>query len=256
MDEKPQTRSLLTEGILIAGFPIVAYLHAFLYELSYAKYFGMPVEFISLDLTSIFIVGVTVLGWVMIFVLSLVLLLAFVKISPTFRKSPRITLFGLLFGMVSVGLIALLFFKSLWDVTAPLAIMMVLIITLIMVSLPKLDNTTNIQSREKLFNRVARSLQEVVTERRIAQILIIFTLALLITYGRGHARAVNQSDFLVPSAYPEMVVLRIYGDKMICAKYSKDTKLVQRSFAIIEQSQTPYMELKYEKIGPLIPTGQ
>jgi len=70
-------------------------------------------------------------------------------------------------------------------------------------------------------------------------------------YSAGRAHALKQTEYLFPSTYEQSVVLRIYGDNMICAPVDRDKKEVQRSFFVLNVSGATPPTLKLEKIGPL-----
>ena len=46
---------LLSDGLLIAGVPLLGYAIAFAYECGYARYYGIPLQLISLTLTQILV---------------------------------------------------------------------------------------------------------------------------------------------------------------------------------------------------------
>jgi len=50
-----------------------------------------------------------------------------------------------------------------------------------------------------------------------------------------------------------MVVLRIYGDKMVCAPFDRSNGEVERSFVILKVAEDPDLVLHIDKVGPLNP---
>jgi hypothetical protein len=62
----------------------------------------------------------------------------------------------------------------------------------------------------------------------------------------------KEKEFLVLASSPDTVVLRIYGDNIICAPFNRSAKEMQRSFIIHKVGETPPLELRLEKIGPLV----
>jgi hypothetical protein len=85
-------------------------------------------------------------------------------------------------------------------------------------------------------------------------VVVVFTwlVILAFTYNTvGQAIAQGQHQFLVTNTAPAMVVLRIYGDKMICAPFDRNKKEVKRSLVILEVAQDPDLVLSLEAVGPL-----
>ena len=94
-------------------------------------------------------------------------------------------------------------------------------------------------------------------ERYIGRSLVIIVLLLLpwvlLPYFNGETDASEQQDFLVPSTYQNSVVLRIYGDNLICAELDpQGTKLTDRFFTMsMDDEPKPYLSL--QEIGRLAP---
>ena len=79
--------------------------------------------------------------------------------------------------------------------------------------------------------------------------LISFIFLAAFFGGKGDAR--SQTEFLVPSKYPDVVVLRIYGDNLVCAKFDKETKEVTSRVFILRADVDPEIILVLSDIGPL-----
>jgi len=67
----------------------------------------------------------------------------------------------------------------------------------------------------------------------------------------GKAHALNQKEFLVLSSSPEMVVLRIYGDRMIVAPFDRKTQEFESKFVIKTLGADDTLVISPEDIGPL-----
>jgi len=72
-----------------------------------------------------------------------------------------------------------------------------------------------------------------------------------ITHAIGRAIALNQSEFLVITTSSEMVVLRAYGDKLLCAPFDRTKKEVKRTFSILKIAEDSNLKLSLEEVGPL-----
>src|SRR5713101_6548719 len=69
-------RSWLTEGIVLAAIPVMAYVLAFGYEYGYYLAYGFPQELISVDLNRVFVAGVIFLAGVLFVVILATVALA------------------------------------------------------------------------------------------------------------------------------------------------------------------------------------
>jgi len=83
--------------------------------------------------------------------------------------------------------------------------------------------------------------------------LAIFVMgyAMILTRIVGEYKAVNQNEYMVIRSPQEMVVLRIYGDKLTCAPFNRTTKEVKRIFNVFKISEDSNLQLHLEKVGPL-----
>src|SRR3989442_14191841 len=61
-----EKRNWLTESVLLAAIPVMAYLLAFGFEYGYYLAYGFPQELISIDLNRVFAAGVVFLGGVLL----------------------------------------------------------------------------------------------------------------------------------------------------------------------------------------------
>src|SRR3989442_15820666 len=64
-----ENRSWLTESVLLAAIPVMAYVLAFGYEYGYSLAYGFPPELISIDLNRVFAAGAVFLSWVLLVLL-------------------------------------------------------------------------------------------------------------------------------------------------------------------------------------------
>jgi hypothetical protein len=105
--------------------------------------------------------------------------------------------------------------------------------------------------RRKTVADASASISERIVKRQ-ALILFVGVLFLAIAswqLGKTHARF--QKSFLcVGGRTPTLVVLRIYGDRIICADLG-DTKQIDHAFTIVDLTKQPEIVLKLENVGPL-----
>src|SRR5207245_3186100 len=71
-----EKRNWLTESVLLAAIPVMAYLLAFAFEYGYYFAYGFPQELISIDLNRVFVAGVIFLGGVLLLLVPATAVLA------------------------------------------------------------------------------------------------------------------------------------------------------------------------------------
>lgn len=85
-------------------------------------------------------------------------------------------------------------------------------------------------------------------------ITLILILALWLGFLFGRNDAKTKQDYMVyQDPHKEMVVLKIYADKMIMAPLLRHTQGFRRSFKIIPLTQSSEILLHLEDVGPLTP---
>ena len=86
-----------------------------------------------------------------------------------------------------------------------------------------------------------------------------FTIALWVgiagqtAYPLGQSEAKRQAEFFVRSTSPETVVLSIYGDYLITARFNREKKTVEKNIMVVKVADTPTVTMHSERIGPLNP---
>lgn len=252
--KKQITKHWVSEGLIIAACSIVAYLLTFVYEAGFARFFRIPLEFITLNLTSIFVVA----GALLVVVIFLFLLteLIFTILNrgdnPIYRGVVRLIPVFLLFA-------ALLFLYGVqWREWIWIAVVMIMLAFLefgfpLITQRHKIHYRDKLEAQEEVERQVETPIDRAIWRMGSTAIIIILCLwlGLSISYHAGHAAALKQDEFLVATTSPEMVVLRIYGDKLICAPFERATKEVQRSFIVLKVAEDPKLMLRLEKVGPL-----
>jgi hypothetical protein len=82
-------------------------------------------------------------------------------------------------------------------------------------------------------------------------LFIFIYVSVVIAQAVGRASAYNQTDFLILSNISDTMVVKKYGDKMICCKYDPKTKSVDDNFFVIEAGADRNITFKMAKIGPM-----
>ena len=261
MQSGGETRGFwIWQGIIVAAIPVIGYGLAFLYEVGFCSAFKIPKEFITLNLTTVFVAAGSLLGvvFVLYWFAEFILMLLSMRKSPLFRELRSFLIILLL----SLGFVIV--WWGLWERVFFIAFILLWFAFLLFVS-PLITQRDKRSYIEKLQAQRKRDLETpVVILDSLVRLLgrgafiIIFVVILLLvfSYAIGEAEALNQDEFLVPSTYPQAVVLRIYGENMICAPFDREQKEIQKSFFIIRMTDEPRPMLQLQKIGPLRAKGE
>jgi hypothetical protein len=241
-----------SEGLVVAAVPAVAYLVAYVYEVGFAMRFGIPLDFIRVSLTRVLAIASALLGY------GVAMLAMSEYMAALYRwMEDRWSIIFLVAGFVTVFLMSYVVMdKRLSEALVSLMIVIIIYLSVLMfTSLPQ-----NPQSG-LLKKVIAPSIIKLPNGSRIPRLKLYILVALLILFPsaswlEGLDRAQGLTSFLVTPRSPEMVVLRTYGDEMICAPFDRDTREVYQSFVVLKVGDDPNLMLHYEEVGPLRPNGE
>lgn len=257
---------LLSEGFIIGAISLLGYLCAYLYEYSYLDYFKIPKEFVSLNLTNIFIAVLSITGLV---VTLLVLLNVFstaglLEAHTELKRRVRFSLilFVYLFYQINV-------YKSQWKewlVTASFLIMFVLFDFAWPVLVYRKEKTME--------NKIkADDLAEERTGQRtiyskivgfiykkfgllLLQLLAFAAIILFLAFDVGKMSAFQQKTFSTITINGEsFAIIRIYGERLLAKPVDKETKRLANKLFIFRTDDLSKQKifLKIEDMGPLKP---
>ncbi len=254
--EGVKRREWLREGIAVALASVFVYSVTFLYEAGYSSHFGIPWQFISVDATGILVAGfggATVL-WTIASTANLISA-SWPSLSPPLKllivrqgsaliplSCGTLAFWGQAGGWISLGAIVLLAFVGF--------------------VLPLISKRRVVGYRQKLeaanggadkrppmlFDKLAFDIGGI----RLQVAPVAWTFAYCCLMG-GMGVANNQREFLLVDLQPECVVLRVYGDKLICAPLLRDKKVVEKRFFVLKLGGEPRQQLRIENVGPLKP---
>ena len=254
-------KKVVSEGILLAAIPFLGYLTVFIYELGFATYFGIPYEFIQPSFTSICLVTAIIIGALLVsFVFghcfSVTLLTMFsIKDGPLLRAIKRVAwpLLVLLFFIFFYGkdwkgylgplsiLIIIIFFEFLWPfVTCK----------------DKKSYNEKLIKQEEIEKRSEPELRKFFDYidskfgKQIVSIFLITSFFLLLVYQVGLIKA-QQKEYFWQLEDGTKIVIRIYGDNLICAGFDVEKHILDGQFSIVKISSEKNLFLKIKKIGKL-----
>jgi len=82
-------------------------------------------------------------------------------------------------------------------------------------------------------------------------VLLLLLPLLFLPYFNGESFAENQEEYLVPSTHQNAVVLRIYGDNLICGELDRDGKKLNGNFFVLKVDDEPRPVLSVQTVGRL-----
>ena len=228
-------------GLVIPAVPAIGYVLAYIYERAFCSFYQIPTGLIQLDWNLIITAIAGVLGGLLIVIWG-VAVLFFAKNEKPGRLKWWFILTGVLF-------FAILFLSIYYNLTVMQFLISIgfiawLVILLFVFPLlrrkPKAKPTpTNIFMSSQIAKYGFLTLV----------VLLLFGCS---AYLSGRSEATRQTQFYVPSSYPNAVVLRIYGQNCICAPVITEDKIIEKSYFVLNVN-TPGLTLKLMDIGPLGP---
>lgn len=254
-------KRIFSEGILLASIPFLGYLTVFVYELGFSSYFGIPYEFIQPSFTSVclvtaIIIGILLFSFVMGHCLSLILLTVFsIKDGPFLRAIKRII------WQVFVLLFFIFFWGKEWkEYIGTIAICTIIIILEFLWPLftcrDRKTYSEKLAGQEEIENRFDPEFRRFFDYidskfgRHNVSIFLITSLFLLFIYQVGLIKA-KQREYFWQVEGDQKIVIRIYGDNLICAGFDAEKHVLDSQFNINKISPEKKLSLKMIKAGRL-----
>jgi hypothetical protein len=261
-NEKSNFELWIKSGLIVGAISIGGYWLGFVYEKGYADYFAIPIQLISLNLISIFRSILELIAVVIgLLVLANVWYAIIIEIKGVIYR--RITGFT---APILYCAAALLILGS--DSWSHLKWFMpvfayFLLDTFVFPLVEQRGKGTYSQKLEAaeatweqnksktLFGFAAQKIN-----RRISQgtrIWIIMAIYVLFSFASwiGTAEAQKQKSFWVTREPQSLVVLRIYGDKFICAPFDSKARTVEKTLYILDTPKQDGIWLDWKEVGPL-----
>lgn len=237
----------------------IGYAAAYLREWGFCHVFGIPIEFIQLSVTTVLIAITSGVGVMFLLFWLADLFYGFRQQRNAKRSAPirrrlvfdalYLIFFGCLFGLFPVLI-------RYWPLPAFLFLALVFNQFLLpLIIQTNIAGYTNKLEAQDQMDTEAPGLLDYFAAR-VGRAFIFFGIAVLVFLGSmfltGYQTAVTQTDFLVPSTNEDLVVLRIYGDNLICAHYDIETKEAYKTFIVIKSDDEPRPILRLVRLGPLV----
>lgn len=227
----------ISDAILIVLLTAVVYLFAFMYELGYANFFGIPTQFIEITIVKIIIAFCAVASLTLLILGTSSFLWMYVP-----KKYDRI---------FAVGLPVVLFFASLLVMNIDV---WPLVIVYALGSIMGYRQTAFLQPRKGSKQLIYQILDKHLGETYASFVkkgIMWLPFFIVITFSAGRATAAWKKTFLVAEDLPRTVVLQKYGDILVCAPFDRKTKKIEEPFLIRRMTEISGLRFTVQSIGPL-----
>lgn len=247
--------SWLTEGLILVAIPALAYYLTFSYERWYCDVFDIPQEFIKLDLTTVLVYAAAILG-VWTIVLPVLDVFADLPTSPAVhpnawgRLVKKYVPFFVFFAAVSYFYWDVRKFSIFTGLIILAMLSEILIARLFGDKTKPLAERINPQS-PLLLPGSGLNIVKARLGAKLTGIILTVAVGTLLSGVLGASAALKQEAFLVPSSHPNRVVLRQYGDKLICAAVDFEKRIVIPDFIVLTLGADPNTRFELKPVGPL-----
>ncbi len=241
---------------MLTVIPAYVYFVSFLFEQAMCNWYGIPSYLIDISLTTILLFGTTL--WTVIF--SCVKLMGLVV--PMFKAAndetrPHLRMIFILNGLCLIIAIILLFsFPFSW-LSLSIIVGVIASMNLFLWGIPlltkirekksikeKLVSISDEEDRFDLINLLLKRLSH--NDRLLVGILIIIPG---LSYFIGMGQAMKQEKYEVVTSMQNVIVLRKYGDLLVCSNYKSDNNLIGDSLILIRISDDPPLVLATKNLG-------
>lgn len=254
-----KARIKLTETLLIAISPIVAYSIIFAYNYGYFSVFKIPIQLIEFSIGQVFIVAVALAGltggtFSVVNFLSTFLfnLKVPAPITKRLRKSfPIYLLFVVNF---------VLLYKYLQEWFSSLAFLLVFFFIDFIAPLFAYKTQKGYLKKLEAADRAAKKIDNNVTildkilqtlDIGVARFVAYFVIGIAMIAQLGRASAIRQEQFYITNTNPEMAVLYMTNTHAVAVEFNRVSHKIGDAYKIIELGQDAKLTFKNEKIGGL-----
>lgn len=255
--ERNSRLAWLSNAAFIALGAAFSYFLAFVYERAYCKYFNVPDSLIRPDMTTI--LAFTVALYTFSFSVFWLVSVLYVFFHPGEKKKvSAISRFvrsrGVLLLLAIIIAAAYQWDKYGWlTIGAILSTLFVLDIVPAIITKRK-HKTFNMALHASMDDTERMNSVWIPIKRRLGE--QVFTLYLLcwcavsVAGALGQSAAEKQTRFLVPDLKPDSIVVKMYGDYVICISINRTGKTTGKDLTIINLQEPSTLRLHWENLGP------
>jgi hypothetical protein len=245
LPKKQEKTRLIDPKIILAVSPFVGYAVTYLYEIGFAKWFHIPHEFISLELTKI------ILATLVVFLVSLLYLARLIyagkvgtkKLGAIENLSAFVTSLAILFIIIMLAnrkvYKLFIFLKKSRPLFSLLFILALIGMTLLFKA---------IIERKNLLNKNINS----EFKRKVTVVVLTILGLIFISLISGYFKAVLKEHYLVLETSPEIIVVNKYENSLVCSIWdSRKEKTISGRYFILEFSSLSRVRAYLKEVGPL-----
>lgn len=247
----------LSHAALIILGSAFSYFLAFVYERAYCKYFNVPDSFIRPDLTTVLAFAVAL--YTFSFSIFWLINVLYVFFHPGDKKkvsavSRFIRTRGIL---ILLALIIAAAYQ--WDKYGWLTIVIIVSTLFILDILPAIIT----KKEHRTFNTALHASMDgtdrinsiwVPLKRKFGEQIFMLYLfcwcAVSVAGALGQSAAERQTRFLVPNLKPDSIVVKMYGNNVICISIDRANKKAGKELTILSLQDPSPIRLHWEKLGP------
>lgn len=250
----------ISEGIILALASAGAYLFAFYYEKGYASAFKIPTSLIAVNLTSVLIFGAIFISIILAVLpyANLLMSLTIGRTHPAIQRAAIPVIIVFVFLSIQIYVFGFSNWKNWLYILALLIVLLFLQFVFPLIAQRGRTYVKKLEAQEDTERQFVDSYA--LLQRKFGNesllIILLFLVGLSTALSAGTAEAIRQEEFLVTNTKPELVVLRIYGDNLICVPFNRATGEIEQSFSVIKNTGETGLVLRLEKLGQLhLPTA-
>ena len=236
----------------------VGYGAAYLREWGFCSAFGIPLEFIQLNITTVLIAITSGIG-------VLFFLLWIADLFYTLSQQRKMKAFGPIQRRIYFDVLLLIVFGGLWALFPPLQYFWPLLVYFLVFILsaqflsPLIAQrqvpgyTKKLEAQDRMERETPILLDYLIERAGMATVIIGILVVLFMAsmFFVGYNEADKQTDYLIPLTHQDSIVLRIYGNNLICTPFNIKTKEVEKTFFVIKLDDEPRPQLRLTQLGPL-----
>lgn len=256
---KPFFGITLSDTLLLAVIPFIAYLFTFIYQAGYLQAFQIPSQFVSITIVDVFNIGGKILS---VIFLALGLINLFSSFLP--KKIPD-SLAERIRGLLLLFILSYPFlFLFEWGTVSNIVLVALIVVISIMFLPPLVSRKykgTYLQKMEKLTGETGKDSnpwEGNLLDRAVDFIghnafvtIMYLLLGIYVIYYAGIAAAQKQEIFYVANTSPESVVLFMNSEKIVSAPFDKTTKMIEPEFFVFNLSSAADLKLRLVNTGHL-----
>lgn len=250
MEERPASQTLTdaTRTLLVS---LIAYSCAFVYEAGYCAYYRIPFDLVRLDTTRFLVYGFALALLGLAFLPTFTLLYGAGQRIPLGRR-PEFNSFLFALGLM-LTLAIFMFLASGFKPWPPISVLLGYVV----VALPDVIAASRLPDKVPFTERLVMVRRKTVGDaassisakvKRQPLILLVSLLYLLsASWQLGNSHARYQTEFLCLDGVPMSVVLRVYGDRIICGQLSEKQR-IDKTFRLIDLSKESNILLRRQSV--------